>query len=1055
MNKTLYKVIFNKKRGQMVAVAEHTARAGKSTQDSAPGAALSASAGAALRLPAICFSLLLAFGQAWIVPAQAAGIAADKAAPANQQPTILQTANGLPQVNIQTPTSAGVSVNQYRQFDVDGKGAILNNSRSNTATHTGGWIQGNPWLAGGEARVIVNQINSSNPSQLGGYIEVAGRRAEVIMANPAGIQVNGGGFINAAGITLTSGRPIINNGHLEGFRVRSGSVNVSGNGLDTSDADYTRILAQAATVNAGIWAQDLQISAGSNDIAANGATTAVSDGPSLAAAVAVDTGALGGMYAGKISLISTEKGVGIHNAGQLFAAAGGVSLAADGEIVNSGSIVAADKSGSSSADKAAVAIQAAHFHNSGSLSAQGAARIQTASLNNSGLLASAAELNIRNQAALANSGRINAARLDMETGRLNHSGHTTQTGSQDLAIEAANLHNRAGGLIGYTPIDSGNNGASDQGNSSHPSAPPTTATGGGRTESAPAPTAPQALPAGRISVSDGLDNSGSISANGNTDLSTHQSLSNQGGLNLNRLSAAGRSLSNTSGRISAHSADIRTDTFRNHSGSLQSSDGLNIHTQTLDNHQGTLQSAGSLHINSTALRNPSGRIAAPSISLAAAQHLDNTGGSIDAERLNIKAQTLDNQSGHIRSNEFTELNLSDGLANHGGQISSAGQLSIHDNQQNTLSIRNLGEILAGEDARIQAQSHANSGRLAAGRDLSIALQHNFSSQADIEAGRRLSIESAGRLNNRHTLQGGESVHLSATDIDNSAGGNIQSGSTTHLSAAQSLSNRGLINSNGLTLIEAGTTLLNSGSGRIYGNHVALAATDLINRDEQEKSAAIAARRQLDIGAQNITNQEGALLSSEGRLNIGGRLGNTHEAEGSAHLLDNNGAEILSQSDMQLAAYTLHNRNSNYRSSHKEVAGSRKQVMEHMMSDRGYTFNEQDASLRIYTESDISHRAGYDSLVLKDGSYHEDYTRTHYTQYDVKTTVDSSRPARIVAGGSLRISGADLTNDKSHILAAGDLYLPSAEIKNIDDETAKYVTVKTGAWRDYNNIYYNN
>ncbi len=109
MNKTLYKVIFNKKRGQMVAVAEHTAREGKSTQDSAPGAALSASAGAALRLPAICFSLLLAFGQAWIVPAQAAGIAADQAAPANQQPTILQTANGLPQVNIQTPTSAGVS----------------------------------------------------------------------------------------------------------------------------------------------------------------------------------------------------------------------------------------------------------------------------------------------------------------------------------------------------------------------------------------------------------------------------------------------------------------------------------------------------------------------------------------------------------------------------------------------------------------------------------------------------------------------------------------------------------------------------------------------------------------------------------------------------------------------------------------------------------------------------------------------------------------------------------------------------------------------------------
>ncbi|WP_281786079.1 hemagglutinin repeat-containing protein [Uruburuella suis] len=1042
MNKTLYKVIFNKKRGQMVAVAEHTARAGKSTQDSAPGAALSASAGAALRLPAICFSLLLAFGQAWIVPAHAAGIAADKAAPANQQPTILQTANGLPQVNIQTPTSAGVSVNQYRQFDVDGKGVILNNSRSNTATHTGGWIQGNPWLAGGEARVIVNQINSSNPSQLGGYIEVAGRRAEVIMANPAGIQVNGGGFINAAGITLTSGRPIINNGHLEGFRVRSGSVDVSGNGLDTSGADYTRILAQAATVNAGIWAQDLQISAGSNDIAANGATTAVSDGPSLAAAVAVDTGALGGMYAGKISLISTEKGVGIHNAGQLFAAAGGVSLAADGEIVNSGSIVAADKSGSSSADKAAVAIQAAHFHNSGSLSAQGAARIQTASLNNSGLLASAAELNIRNQAALANSGRINAARLDMETGRLNHSGHTTQTGSQDLAIEAANLHNRAGGLIGYTPIDSGNNGASDQGNSSHPSAPPTTATGGGRTESAPAPTAPQALPAGRISVSDGLDNSGSISANGNTDLSTHQSLSNQGGLNLNRLSAAGRSLSNTSGRISAHSADIRTDTFRNHSGSLQSSDGLNIHTQTLDNHQGTLQSAGSLHINSTALRNPSGRIAAPSISLAAAQHLDNTGGSIDAERLNIKAQTLDNQSGHIRSNEFTELNLSDGLANHGGQISSAGQLSIHDNQQNTLSIRNLGEILAGEDARIQAQSLANSGRLAAGRDLSIALQHNFSSQADIEAGRRLSIESAGRLNNRHTLQGGESVHLSATDIDNSAGGNIQSGSTTHLSAAQSLSNRGLINSNGLTLIEAGTTLLNSGSGRIYGNHVALAATDLINRDEQEKSAAIAARRQLDIGAQNITNQEGTLLSSEGRLNIGGRLGNTHEAEGSADTLTNAGARIGAQGSARIVAARLDNLNPHFAG--EEYLVSQENITEFTRVGEAEPFfrNGRDGHFDLETH-DLNFRLknGGNIPIHKYGA--QSLRKADYKQSVYKQRITSSTPGEIIIGGNLHISGDAWRNQNSQILAGGTIEgnLKAAD-KALIENHATPATVRT-------------
>ena len=308
MNKTLYKVIFNKKRGAMVAVAENTLRDGKSNADTTGGSVhlngshtLSGSlnpASPTARLGTLSFSLLLAAGTALIIApaAHAADIAADKAAPGNQQPTILQSANGTPQVNIQTPSAGGVSINQYRQFDVDQQGAILNNSRNNTQTQIGGWIQGNPWLAGGEAKIIVNQINSSNPSLLNGYIEVAGRRAEVIMANPAGIQVNGGGFINAAGVTLTTGRPIISNGHLEGFRVRSGNVGVNGKGLDTSGADYTRILAQAAQINAGIWATELNMVTGSNDIDAAGQHTAAAPGTSATSALAIDTGSLGGMY---------------------------------------------------------------------------------------------------------------------------------------------------------------------------------------------------------------------------------------------------------------------------------------------------------------------------------------------------------------------------------------------------------------------------------------------------------------------------------------------------------------------------------------------------------------------------------------------------------------------------------------------------------------------------------------------------------------------------------------------------------------------------------------
>lgn len=80
-----------------------------------------------------------------------AQIHADRTAPAHQQATILQTANGLPQVNIQTPSAAGVSMNQYRQFDVGEAGAVLNNSRRATATDSRlGSRAIRTWLARGE-----------------------------------------------------------------------------------------------------------------------------------------------------------------------------------------------------------------------------------------------------------------------------------------------------------------------------------------------------------------------------------------------------------------------------------------------------------------------------------------------------------------------------------------------------------------------------------------------------------------------------------------------------------------------------------------------------------------------------------------------------------------------------------------------------------------------------------------------------------------------------------------------------------------------------------------
>jgi filamentous hemagglutinin family protein len=259
-----------------------------------------------------------------------AEIVSDMSAPPNQQPTVMSTANGLPQVNIQTPSAAGVSRNMYSQFDIESRGAILNNSKTDVNTQLAGWISGNPNLSGTHAQVILNEVNSTRASNLFGPLEVAGQRAEVVIANPAGLICNGCGSINAHRMTYTTGRPQFDiAGNIINYAVQGGLVAVEGAGMDTGDADYTDIIARAVTINADIWAKELTVQAGASE-------STLEAKPEFA----IDTKALGGMYANKIHLIGTEDGLGVRHAGHLGASVGEFLVTVNGNIENISSIYA-------------------------------------------------------------------------------------------------------------------------------------------------------------------------------------------------------------------------------------------------------------------------------------------------------------------------------------------------------------------------------------------------------------------------------------------------------------------------------------------------------------------------------------------------------------------------------------------------------------------------------------------------------------------------------------------------------------------------------------------
>ena len=316
-------------------------------------------------LSGIFFGDTIAWAEAPILP--------DTTAPGNRYPLVQETANGIPLVNISAPTAGGVSRNDYDRFNVPAKGAILNNSYTLSKTELAGYVQGNANMAQGPAKIIVNQVTSGNPTTMNGFLEVAGHKADVIIANPNGITVNGGGFINTARAILTTGKPEYDHKErLKDFRIdNDATILITGNGLNGKKADTLELYSRAAEIKAAIFGNTVHVTTGANVIDANTGKVTAIEGKGKKPEIAIDVKDLGGMYAGRIFLIGNEKGLPIDikgaiesqhmvldNQGNLYhagtthstedmtihakdiqntgtmAASGNMTLRADGQVVN-------------------------------------------------------------------------------------------------------------------------------------------------------------------------------------------------------------------------------------------------------------------------------------------------------------------------------------------------------------------------------------------------------------------------------------------------------------------------------------------------------------------------------------------------------------------------------------------------------------------------------------------------------------------------------------------------------------------------------------------------
>ncbi|TFY98326.1 two-partner secretion domain-containing protein [Ramlibacter humi] len=980
MNKNCYRLIFSRARGAIVAVAETAssrAKDGRTGGTRRPPLAPQA-------LTALAFSLACAF----TAPTHGQ-IIANPSAPAAQQPKVIAAPNGVPLVNIQAPSSAGVSHNKYSQFDVSKQGVILNNSTGNVQSQLGGWIQGNAALAGGSAKLILNEVNSSSPSVLKGFIEVAGQRADVVVANPAGITVDGAGFINAARATLTTGVPMIGSaGTLDGFQVRQGLVTVGGAGLDARSTDYTAILARSVVLNGGVWANNLRVVAGSANTNADASQVVPVSPTSSAPAFAIDTAQLGGMYAGYIHLIATEAGVGVRNAGT-WGSSGNLVLSAEGLLTNSGTISATGAM--SSASKGVT--------NTGTIFGQtGAAITANGALSNSAVIASGADLSIQATGAGASINSTSASTLaagvqsdgsigSAGTLNLSSTGQVTAKGMNlagaDMAVSASNID------LGASRNDARN--------------VTLTATAGGVDLAAATMAAGQRLKvtaAGAVRTDDAAVSSAALDIAAASLSNVHGKIMQTGTADASILLSG--ALDNAGGEIAGNASNLRVQ-----AGSVANVAGRIDHSGTgtltvdaaagLDNRSGVIATSGALGANAGgALTNTAGQIVAAQNAVIAATGIANDQGLI--------------QAGGNLSVDAGSGTLANSNSGTGGGIQSGGNLVVHGG---TIS-NTAGRLSASTDLSIGGGAVTNTGSILAGRDLSVASSAMVSNAAGtMAAARTVDVTATGLQNQAGLIQGGQLVHVDVgagtlLNAGSGAAGGIRGGGTVDLRADT-------INNQGGTLL-AQTQL--SVTAQSFTNDAASTLASLqdaaLTVHSLTNAGQLQANRDLSIQSQGTTNT-GKVLAGHQLALTGGVLTNNHGLlqagadlqiqTGGAALINTGtaaGQGILSGGTLTVASGNLTN------SAGLLAAATDLDVQAAAVSNTGGTVMAGGAG-KVKTTGALNNTGG---LVQATGSLTVD------TGANALTNDATAAGKGIASGGAMSITAGALSNQSGRIAGVG-------------------------------------
>ncbi|WP_260214061.1 hemagglutinin repeat-containing protein [Xanthomonas arboricola] len=691
--------------------------------------------------------------------------------PGGQTPGQQVAANGVPVVDIVAPNARGISHNRYSNFNVGPNGLILNNSAQISKTELGGYVAGNDNLQrSGAASLILNEVTSAS-SRLQGYTEIAGAKAQLVIANPNGISCDGCGFLNTARVTLTTGTPNLgSDGALNGFSITGGALSIGSNGLDASNVDRLDLLSRQLSVEGSIWTRELVAAAGAGRVSYDGMLLDVMPGTDGAApSIGIDVAQLGGMYADRIRLIATEAGVGVVSRGTLAAQSGDLQIDSAGQVSLSGTTVARD----------GMDVRAAgDLDQRGVLgSQQGEVRLRGARMTLAGDLVAAGILDAQASGTLSHSGRSSAGAIRLFGSELNADGSLHTTGTLDLGADGVLRSNG----VAYAA---------------------TAAT----------------LRAGQIGLTGTLQSGGAIGLNANAidalgtlDAATALRVNSSGNVRLGGLAQAGQG------------ADVQAGGRLELQGQLIAADAVALDAAGIDIAQrGAVSAGGDLELRSAGALNNAGsgyagrdlRLQAATAtttgSLAAARDaqaavaggLVNSGTFVAGNALTIDAAQLDSRGDIGSQRGETLLRSRGGLALSGNTVAGTvlGLDAAADAQVSGILNAGRVNLRSGGDTALSGTLQTTAGGLA------IAAGGELISDAVVGSTGTIDLQANGALRQRGQLRGDGAVQLRGAAVEHN--GVIDAGGDLRIASAAELALDGTVQSAGSATLQAGAALQN-------------------------------------------------------------------------------------------------------------------------------------------------------------------------------------------------------------------------------------------------------